>query len=57
LHALAEELLSHVFDLVVHFLEVVQVISVIGLEERYEWLKQDGELGLRLYRYGMSCFI
>jgi hypothetical protein len=26
------------------FLEVVQVISVIGLDERYEWLNQDAEL-------------
>lgn len=29
---------------VVSVLEVVQVISVTGLEERYAWLKQDAEL-------------
>jgi hypothetical protein len=32
--------------LVVSVLEVVQVISVIDLEEKYAWLKQDAELSL-----------
>jgi hypothetical protein len=28
------------------FLEVVQVISVIGLAESYEWMNQDAEIRL-----------
>lgn len=46
LYSLDKELLWHMIALVVSVLEVVQVVSVIGLEERYAWLKQDAELSL-----------
>lgn len=46
LYSLNKEPLWHVSFLVVSFLEVVRVISVIGVEERYAWWKQDVQLSL-----------
>jgi len=46
LYSLDKEPLLHMCVLVVSVLEVVQVISVIDLEEKYAWLKQDAELSL-----------